>query len=297
MSSSVLLITDRPAFEETWRTALAGHEVDVRTSRPGDATAALDAALGHSPSSTAPSRAQVAVVVDAASPALDEDELLAVLGLARALGARPIAALDGGRPFAWIDEVVDELCQGLVARGNDDVARIATAAARRLDPARSRRFEYVTVSPSGKDLLAILGDGSAVVLARPVSSDDDGAEVDAIELAEDAVSATVALTSGCKFAMQAPSVASRAGGGNGFSTHMGGNGSNGLHVDGVKLGARLRALRLAAGLTQAELARRTGIHRPNIARVEKGRHTPSLETIARLASAIGVPTTRVFAED
>ncbi|GAB5547469.1 MAG: hypothetical protein SangKO_072290 [Sandaracinaceae bacterium] len=62
----------------------------------------------------------------------------------------------------------------------------------------------------------------------------------------------------------------------------------------MKLGQRIRELRLAAGLTQAELARRTGIHRPNIARVEAGRHTPSLETIARLANAIGVPTTRVL---
>jgi len=74
-----------------------------------------------------------------------------------------------------------------------------------------------------------------------------------------------------------------------------GNGGNGT-VDGVRLGQRIRELRLAAGLTQAELARRTGIHRPNIARVEAGRHTPSLETLARLATAIGVPTTAVLDE-
>jgi DNA-binding XRE family transcriptional regulator len=65
-------------------------------------------------------------------------------------------------------------------------------------------------------------------------------------------------------------------------------------IDGTKLGARIRELRLAANLTQAELARRTGIHRPNIARVEAGRHTPSLETLARLAAAIGVPTASVL---
>jgi len=65
-------------------------------------------------------------------------------------------------------------------------------------------------------------------------------------------------------------------------------------LDGAGLGARLKELRLEAGLTQAELARRTGIHRPNIARVEAGRHTPSLETLSRLTVAIGVPATRVF---
>ncbi|MBK6575373.1 MAG: helix-turn-helix transcriptional regulator [Sandaracinaceae bacterium] len=68
-------------------------------------------------------------------------------------------------------------------------------------------------------------------------------------------------------------------------------------MDGARLGARLRALRLEAGLTQAELARRTGIHRPNIARVEAGRHTPSLETLARLAQAIGVSTSHVLVEE
>ena len=67
-----------------------------------------------------------------------------------------------------------------------------------------------------------------------------------------------------------------------------------FHVQGDQLGARIRELRLAAGLTQAELARRTGIHRPNIARVEAGRHTPSLETLSRIAVAIGIPTSRVF---
>ena len=72
------------------------------------------------------------------------------------------------------------------------------------------------------------------------------------------------------------------------------NGQDDIAIDGEKLGARLRELRLAAGLTQAELARRTGIHRPNIARVEAGRHTPSLETLARIANAIGVSTTHVL---
>ena len=74
-------------------------------------------------------------------------------------------------------------------------------------------------------------------------------------------------------------------------------GGSQIPLDGERLGKRLRQLRLEAGLTQAELARRTGIHRPNIARVEAGRHTPSLETLSRLATAIGVPATRVLAED
>ena len=53
------------------------------------------------------------------------------------------------------------------------------------------------------------------------------------------------------------------------------------------IASRIRSTRKAHGLTQAEIARRTGMHRPNIARIERGRQTPSTDTVARLASAIG----------
>jgi DNA-binding XRE family transcriptional regulator len=137
-------------------------------------------------------------------------------------------------------------------------------------------------------VLAVLGDGQSVLLERPLDSADDRGEVVAIELAKDARTARLVLESGVCLDLKASALAPHEAGTNGTST---------LPIDGAHLGARLRALRLEAGLTQAELARRTGIKRPNIARVEAGRHTPSLETLARLASAIGVPTTRVLSKD
>jgi transcriptional regulator with XRE-family HTH domain len=50
---------------------------------------------------------------------------------------------------------------------------------------------------------------------------------------------------------------------------------------------RLRALRIAAGITQAEVSRRTRIFRPIICRTERGLHTSGLETCARYAAACG----------
>lgn len=61
-----------------------------------------------------------------------------------------------------------------------------------------------------------------------------------------------------------------------------------------RIGARVRALREAAGLTQGELARRTGIHRPNIARIESGRHMPSLDTVVRIARALDVQPSAIL---
>ncbi|HET8926349.1 MAG TPA: helix-turn-helix domain-containing protein [Microbacterium sp.] len=48
----------------------------------------------------------------------------------------------------------------------------------------------------------------------------------------------------------------------------------------------LRDLRERAGLTQAQLARRSGVAQPNIAAYESGRRTPSAAMIRRLQSAM-----------
>ena len=55
-------------------------------------------------------------------------------------------------------------------------------------------------------------------------------------------------------------------------------------------GARLRRARLAAGLTQEELAERAGLSARGIQDLERGlRATPQRETVRRLAGALGVP--------
>jgi len=51
--------------------------------------------------------------------------------------------------------------------------------------------------------------------------------------------------------------------------------------------ALLREARLAAGLSQRELARRAGTSQPAIARYEGGLATPSWGTLERLAAACG----------
>lgn len=281
VSPSVRLFTESRAFESVWRTALLALGLDAELTAPESLTQALGAG--------------VTAVIDSSWSGFDEDELLASVGFARALGALPVVALDGSTAFAAIADLLEELTGGLVARDATDVARVASALARRRDRTRARRFEYLTVAPRGTELLAILGDGRAALVHRPLSASDDGSDVLGITLAEDAESATVELECGVAIVVHVPVGASP-----GAAAPLGtANGSTlgALSLDGLRLGARLRALRVAAGLTQAELARRTGIHRPNIARVEAGRHTPSLETLSRLADAIGVPATRVLETD
>ena len=58
---------------------------------------------------------------------------------------------------------------------------------------------------------------------------------------------------------------------------------------------QVRRLRQQAGLTQEALAKRAGLARPNLARVESGRYRPSLETLERIARALGQPVSVLVA--
>ncbi len=42
------------------------------------------------------------------------------------------------------------------------------------------------------------------------------------------------------------------------------------------------------GITQAELARRTGIRQSNISRLESGNYNPSVEFLSRIAAGLGM---------
>lgn len=57
----------------------------------------------------------------------------------------------------------------------------------------------------------------------------------------------------------------------------------------------LSSLRLAAGLSQAELADKMDMKQPNIARFEKTPGDPSLSTLQKLAIALGVRIAEVIA--
>jgi DNA-binding XRE family transcriptional regulator len=352
---SVTLFTDRSEIDRRLRSELE------RAGVPRSSVAVSTTAPELLPETL---EARTVVVIDAGASGYDADEVLAHLGLARAIAAVPVVlAIDDEGRLADVEELVDDLCGGLVARRPEELAKVAAAVVRKAAALARPRFEYLTVSPrtvsprtvpprtaspterrgtgasalasgttagisggtssatsssgtiaaearsfapgsspgtvtaaggaaDATPFLAIFADGTCALATRPVAIEDDGSEVVAISMAEDARSARVELASGRELTLLASELFQRA---------LPADEPRPLsaeeilaQIDGPTLGSRLRTLRLAAGLTQAQLAERTGIHRPNIARVEAGRHTPSLETIARLAAAIGVHATRVL---
>jgi cell division protein FtsZ len=62
-----------------------------------------------------------------------------------------------------------------------------------------------------------------------------------------------------------------------------------------RIGEKLREIRNTKGLSVEELAQKAGLKRPNLSRLEHGKHVPSLETMERLSVALGVPVADIVA--
>ena len=62
-----------------------------------------------------------------------------------------------------------------------------------------------------------------------------------------------------------------------------------------RIGGKIRELRTQRGLSVTQLAARSGMKRPNLSRIENGKHVPSLETLERVADALHAPVARLLA--
>lgn len=64
---------------------------------------------------------------------------------------------------------------------------------------------------------------------------------------------------------------------------------------GIEIGARLRSLRSARGLSLRDLSMQSGLTASFISQVERGRASPSIASLGRLAEVLEVPVTHFFA--
>ena len=60
------------------------------------------------------------------------------------------------------------------------------------------------------------------------------------------------------------------------------------------IGVRIKELRKQAGLTQEQLAEQVGLDSRHLSRLEVGRHFPSLDSLERIATALGIPLAEFF---
>ncbi|MCL5735363.1 MAG: helix-turn-helix domain-containing protein [Actinobacteria bacterium] len=65
--------------------------------------------------------------------------------------------------------------------------------------------------------------------------------------------------------------------------------------DRQEIGNRVRLERLKRNWTLADLSAHTGLKIPNLSRLERGRHLPSLDTLEKVAGAFGLPVVALVA--
>lgn len=64
----------------------------------------------------------------------------------------------------------------------------------------------------------------------------------------------------------------------------------------MNIGETIRNFRLNKGMSQGDIEKRTGLLRCYLSRVENGHTIPSLDTLAKIASAMEVPLAQFFAD-
>jgi len=64
----------------------------------------------------------------------------------------------------------------------------------------------------------------------------------------------------------------------------------------MKIGTTIRAYRLQKGLSQGDIEKKTGLLRCYLSRVENGHTIPSLDTLAKIATAMDLPLARFFSD-
>src|SRR6201992_4321870 len=65
----------------------------------------------------------------------------------------------------------------------------------------------------------------------------------------------------------------------------------------MNIGETIRNYRLQKGMSQGDIEKPTGLLRCYLSRVENGHTVPSLDTLAKIASALDIPLAQFFAED
>lgn len=137
------------------------------------------------------------------------------------------------------------------------------------------------------EFMVIFRDGKMYRIRRDWLPEDDGTEIRRIRVERDGSAFVVEQTSGRRFEVPWDFVLYHAD--PKYRYYKGRTSQRDAERDvALHIGRRVREVREQKGLTSYELARRAGIARPNISRIERGKHVTSVEILGRLGRALGV---------
>ncbi len=130
-----------------------------------------------------------------------------------------------------------------------------------------------------------LENGKIFLLQRPIP-EDDHSEVLEVYIEGDGEVFTVLQASGIEFSVPWDVIQTIA---------IGKKRADNTEI-GKRIGQRVKALRIKCALTQNQLAKMSGVKRPNISRLEAGTHVPGILLIERLAESLQVKTSDLIGD-
>ena len=158
-----------------------------------------------------------------------------------------------------------------------------------LDLDMDQKLEKVDYLEKEKVFACTFKNGRAYFLSRKDIPEDDGSRIKKYTIEKDAYYFTVQLKSGKEYLVLWDFILHICE--EKYEFHR----SKAIEsISSVEIGKRVKEARNKKGFRQLDLAKKTGILRANIARIESGRHKPSLETLERIAGALGIPVANLL---
>jgi DNA-binding XRE family transcriptional regulator len=141
------------------------------------------------------------------------------------------------------------------------------------------RIWATSYDPKRDAFRVAMEDGQNYLLLRPIPEDDHSEVLD-VQIEGDGEVFTVLQASGNEFSVPWDVIKDLA---------IGKKRTPDAQV-GKRIGQRVKAIRKKRGLTQNQLAKMSGVKRPNISRLEAGTHVPGILLIECLAESLQVKT-------
>ena len=147
------------------------------------------------------------------------------------------------------------------------------------------RIWAASYDPKRDAFRVAMENGQIFLLQRPIAEDDHSEILD-VHIEGDGEVFTVLQTSGNEFSVPWDVIKDIA---------IGKKKTQSTQA-GKRIGQRVKAIRKKRGLTQNELAKMSGIKRPNISRLESGAHVPGILLIECLAESLQVKISDLIAD-
>lgn len=271
MKASVLMVTQE---KDVWR-RVRDEVADLCTIRVSTTTAETYETMLQ--------KAFDIIIVDCKLPEFDGVEFVHAL---RHAPASDTFVVTWGRVHPFVYFAQPKTWESvMVPRSITSVVELVRA---RLDPAAARTLRAVRYQPKENTFFVVFKNGKTYELPRDVIEEDDGtAMVGEPKVIHGGEAFQVRLKSGKTYEVawdfvlyhQEPT----------YPYHKGKPEQQRAEVRRAeRIAARIRQEREARGWSLGELASRTDIQPPNLSRLESGKHVPSLETLERVADALGL---------